>query len=105
LEEYLMNTSRYDRDLFLAGDDPSLPIEVRALRSTRACRALRPKMSLAQIDAALSAELGGKRRRSVVKLLVRRQCKLIRAARMRPISRVKPKPRRQKAKKRDYYVK
>jgi hypothetical protein len=55
-------------------------------------------MSADELDAAYRIERDGKCRRSVLLLLVLQRCRLVRAASLKRIARVKPKPRRQKRK-------
>jgi hypothetical protein len=62
-------------------------------------------MSLAEINTALSAEFDGKRRHSVLLILVRRQCKLVKAQRYARIARLQAKPTRQRTDGQDYFVK
>jgi hypothetical protein len=61
-------------------------------------------MSVDELDAAYRVELAGKCRQSVLLLLVLQRCRLVRAAHLKRIARVKPKPRRAARRKGDYML-
>jgi hypothetical protein len=102
-----IDTDSYGRkptsgDTWLPSDPDTQPIEVRCLRSTRSCRALRRSMSADELDTAYRIERDGRCRQSVLLLLVLQRCRLERAASLKRIARVKPKPRRVARRKGDY---
>ena len=71
-----------------------LTIEQRCLRSVRACRSLRRQMTAPELLRAYDIECSGRRRRAVLMMLTLQHWRLVKAARLARIERVRPKPRR-----------
>jgi hypothetical protein len=81
-----------------------LTIEQRCLRSVSSCRSLRRQMTGPELLRAYDAEMTGERRHKVLMLLALQHCRVVRAARLTRIARVKPKATRIRARRTHRWV-